>query len=93
MLRNMLTNMLCRLQIAHAIVMAQRDIADIFIKVMQVRIAIVIRFVGAHRMFVPLAGEYALPAYCFKAAANTANTRKEIDKPKGIMWMMRRRRR
>ena len=50
-----------------------------------------IRFVGAHRMLVPLTGKHALPANRLKAATNAADTGKKIDKAKSIMWMMRRR--
>ena len=90
---NVLANMFCRLLVAHPILMAQRDITNIFIKVMLEGIAIVVRFVGAHRMLVPLAGKHALPTNCLKAATNPANAGKQIDKSKGIMRMMRRWRR
>ncbi len=85
--------MFCRLLVAHPIMMTKRDITNIVIKLMLVRIAVVIRFVGAHRMLVPLAGKHALPANRLKAATNAANTGKKIDKAKSIVWMMRRRRR
>ena len=93
MLGNMLTNMLCSLLVTHPLMMAERNITNIFIKVVLQRIAVVIRLVGAHRMLVPLAGKHALPANRFKTATNSANTSKKIDKAKSIMWMMRRRRR
>ena len=91
MLRNMLADMFRRLQVAHPIMMTEGDIANIFIKMVLVRITVVIRFVGAHRMLVPLTGKHALPANRLKAATNAANTGKKIDKAKSIMWMMRRR--
>ena len=80
--------MFCRRFIAHALFMAQSDVADIFIKVMRRRVAIMVSFVGAHRMFIPLAGKHALTAYRFKTATDATNTGKEIDKAKRIMRMM-----
>ena len=92
MLRNMLANMFCRLLITHPFMVTERDIANIFIKVMLIWIAIVVRFVSSHRMLVPLAGKNTLSAYCFKTSANATNSGKKIDKTKSIIWMMRGRR-
>ena len=85
MFRNVLTNMFCRHFIAHTLFMAQSDVADIFIKVMRRRVAIMVSFVGAHRMFIPLAGKYTLTANRFKTATDASNTGKEIDKEKRII--------
>ena len=79
-----------RLLVTHPVMMAECDITNIFIKAVLERIAVVVRFIGAHRMLVPLTGKHALPANRFKAATNAANTGKKIDKAKGIMRMMRR---
>ena len=92
MLRHMLANMVCRLTVADAFAMAERDIANVFIKVMAGRVAVIVSFIGAHRMFVPLTGKHALPAYRLKSATDTANTGKEIDKPESIVRMVRWRR-
>ncbi|CCJ75862.1 hypothetical protein BN135_926 [Cronobacter muytjensii 530] len=43
-------------------------------------------------MFIPLAGKDALAARGFKAATNAANTGEKIDKAKGVVRMMARRR-
>ena len=92
MLRYVLANMLRRFAIAHAVAVAQRNIANIFIEMMPLRIAVIIGFIGAYRVFIPFAGKHALPAYRFKATANSADPGEEIDKTKGIMRMVCRRR-
>ena len=56
--------------------------ADISIEAVLLRIAVVIRLVGAHRLFVPLAGKNALSADGVEAAADAADAREEIDKAK-----------
>ena len=87
MRRDVLANMLCRLFIAHAAFMAQRDIADIRVELMRVRVTIPVSFIGADRMFVPLAGEDALSADGFKSVSNAPDTGKQIDKAEGIVGM------
>ncbi len=56
------------------------DQANIGIEKMLLRIAVVIRFIGAHRLFIPLAGKDALAADGVEAAPNAANAREKIDK-------------
>lgn len=86
-------NVFRRLIIADPFPVAQRDIADIFIKAMLQRIAKIVRFICPYRVLIPFAGKHALSAYRFKSAANTADAREKIDKTKGVMRMMRWRRR
>jgi hypothetical protein len=75
--------------IGHTAFVAQGHIADIGIEMMRVRIAIPVGFIGTNRMFVPLAGKYALPANGFKPVPDPADTGKEIDKTEGIVRMCR----
>lgn len=70
MRRDVLADMLGRLFIAHATFMAQRDIADIRVEVMRIRVTIPVGFIGADRVFVPLTGEDALSADGFKSVSN-----------------------
>lgn len=91
MLRDCLANVLRRVFIAHLGEMAQRDVADIFIETMLLRIAVPVGFIGAHRMFIPLAGKHALPANRLETMTNAADTGKQIDEAESIMRMMRRR--
>ena len=60
--------------ITHAFFMAEGDVADIFIKMMRRRIAIMVGFISAYRMFVPFAGKHALSANRFKTATDAANS-------------------
>ncbi|VDR26291.1 Uncharacterised protein [Raoultella terrigena] len=53
-------------------------------------VAIPVRFVGAHRVLVPFAGENALPVDGFKAVANAADTGEQIDKAECIIRMVSR---
>ncbi len=53
---------------------------DITVELMPGGIAVVIGFIGAHRFFIPLAGEYALATNLLKAAANSPDAGKQIDK-------------
>jgi hypothetical protein len=90
MLRHVLANMFGRLLVVDPRPVAERDIANILIKTVFRRIAVVVSLIGAHRMFIPFAGENALAADGFKSAPDPANTGEKIDKAKGIMGMMRR---
>ena len=85
--------MLRRFFIADIGAVAERDIADIFIKTMLLRITVPVGLVGTHRVLVPLAGKDALPADGFKTVADPADTGKQIDKAERIMRVMSWRRR
>jgi hypothetical protein len=77
--------MLSSVFIANPVFMAQGRFADIGIKLMAGRIAVPVRFIGAHGMFVPFAGKHALAANGFKPVPDTADTGKEIDKAESIV--------
>lgn len=80
-----------RLAVADFRAMAQRHIANIGIKLMLLRIAIPIGFIGTYRVLIPLAGKNALTTNRFKPTADPTNSSKEIHKTERIMRMMRRR--
>jgi len=58
---------------------------------MRVGIAIPVGFIGAHRVFIPLAGEHALAANRLKPMADAANPGEQIDKAERIVRMTGRR--
>ncbi len=58
------------------------DLTDIGIEMMLKRIAVVVSFIGADRLFIPFTGEYALAADRLEPLTNAANTGKKIDKTK-----------
>lgn len=91
MRRNGIANVFGGLFIADAGFVAQRDITNIRVELVRVGIAIPVGFIGTDGMFIPFTGEHTPPANSFKAMANAADTGKEIDKAKGIIWMRSRR--
>ncbi|GCS95258.1 hypothetical protein HmCmsJML016_03271 [Escherichia coli] len=62
--------------ITHAFLMTEGDVADIFIKMMRRRVAIMVGFISAYRMFVPFAGKHALSTNRFKTTTDAANSGK-----------------
>gem|GEM_PF-7010678 len=81
-------NMSERRVVRHIRLVTQRHVTNIFIKGVMKRVAIQVSFIRAYRVFIPLAGKHALPAYGFKTPANAANARKQIDKTERIVRMM-----
>ena len=71
--------MFLSLTVADVRLIAQRHIANIRIKPMLYRVAVPVGFIGAHRVFIPLAGEHALAANRLKAMADAANSGEQID--------------
>ncbi|GCP99933.1 hypothetical protein BvCmsHHP019_02438 [Escherichia coli] len=59
--------------ITYTLFVTESDVANIFIKVMHRRVAIIVGFISAYSMFVPFAGKHALPTNRFKTATNTTN--------------------
>ncbi len=93
MIRHGFINVGKRCVIADIRLVAERDVADIFIEGVLMRIAVPVGFISAHRVFIPLAGKNALPADGFEPPADTADTGEQIDKAERIVRVMRRRRR
>jgi hypothetical protein len=83
--------MLRGLFIADIRAMAEGNITNVFVEAVLIRVTVPVGFVGAHRVLIPFAGENALPADRLKAAADPADTGKQIDEPESIMGMVGRR--
>ncbi|MNV32170.1 hypothetical protein D3C71_1234980 [compost metagenome] len=91
MWRNILPDIIRSLFVADARFMAQSDVADIFIEMVGVGIAIPVGFVSAYRVFVPFTGKHALSADRLKAVTNATDTGKQVNKAKSVVRMGSRR--
>ena len=56
----------------------KRDISNIFVKDMLLRVAVMISFIGPYRIFVPFTGKQTLTPCSFESFSDAADASKEI---------------
>ena len=91
MIRHVLVNKGIGICFRHFRFVTERDFPNVEIKRVRLLIVKPVGFVRAHSLFIPFAGKHALTADGLKPFSYTANAGKQVNKPEGIVRVMRRR--